>query len=163
MGMKLNKLGYNIDFESIIKTIKNPGRPHVQNALIKAGYFKKVDDVFDQVLGFNKATYINKNKPLANMLINRMRELGGISIIAYPRIYSNLSKTENISQLDLDGLEGFHPSHSKREIQYYLNYASKNNLLVTGGSDYHGWDDKSSAGSFDIDENYLNNFTKLLN
>ena len=65
MGMKLNKLGYNVDFESIIKTIKNPGRPHLGNALIKAGYFKKLDDVFDQVLGFNKSAYVKKNKPLA--------------------------------------------------------------------------------------------------
>ena len=61
------------------------------------------------------------------------------------------------------GLEVFHPAHSKTQIQYYLNYANKNNLLVTGGSDYHGWDNKISVGSFGIDENYLNNFTELLN
>ena len=163
MGMKLNKLGYNVDFESIIKTIKNPMRPHLGNALIKAGYFKKLDDVFEQVLGFNKSAYVKKNKPLANIVINRIRELGGISIIAHPGIYSNLSKTENISQLDLDGLEVFHPAHSKTQIQYYLNYANKNNLLVTGGSDYHGWDNKISIGSFGIDANFLNNFTELLN
>ena len=39
MEMNLNKLGYNVYFESIIKTIKKPGRPHLGNALIKAGYF----------------------------------------------------------------------------------------------------------------------------
>ena len=61
MGIKLYKLGYNVDFESIIKTIKNAGRPHLGNALIKVGYFKKLDDVFDQVLGFNKSAYV-KNK-----------------------------------------------------------------------------------------------------
>jgi hypothetical protein len=38
-----------------------------------------------------------------------------------------------------------------------------NNLLVTVGSDYHGWDNKISVVSFDIDANYLNNFTELLN
>ena len=61
MGMKLNKLRYNVDFESLIKTIKNPGRPHLGNALIKVGYFKKLDDVFDQVSGLNESAYI-KNK-----------------------------------------------------------------------------------------------------
>jgi len=40
---------------------------------------------------------------------------------------------------------------------------NKNNLLVTGGSDYHGWDNKISVGSFGIDANYLNNFTEVLN
>ena len=44
-----------------------------------------------------------------------------------------------------------------------INDYIKNNLLVTGGSDYHGWDNKISVGSFGIDANYLNNFTKLLN
>ena len=60
MGTELNKLEYNVDFESIIKTIKNPGRPHLGNALIKAEYFKKINYVFDQVLGFNKSDYIKK-------------------------------------------------------------------------------------------------------
>ena len=36
---------------------------------------------------------------------------------------------------------------------------NKSNLLVTAGSDYHGWDNKISVGSFGIDANYLNNFT----
>ena len=60
MEMKLYKLEYNVDFESIIKVIKNPGRLHLGNALIKAGYFKKLDNVFDKVLGFNKSAYVKK-------------------------------------------------------------------------------------------------------
>ena len=40
---------------------------------------------------------------------------------------------------------------------------NKNDLLVAGSSDYHGWDNKISMGSFAIDINYLNNFTELLN
>ena len=32
-----------------------------------------------------------------------------------------------------------------------------------GDSDYHGWDNKISLGSFGIDANHLNNFIELLN
>ena len=39
----------------------------------------------------------------------------------------------------------------------------KNNLLVTGGFDYHGCDNQISVGSFGINGNYLNNFPELLN
>ena len=60
MKMKLNTLGYNVDFESIIRAIKNPGRPHLGNAVIKVGYFKKLDDVFDQILRFNKSANVKK-------------------------------------------------------------------------------------------------------
>ena len=60
MEMKLNKLGYGVVFESLIKAIKNPRMPHIGNALIKAGYFKKLDDVFNQIIGFNKSAYVKK-------------------------------------------------------------------------------------------------------
>ncbi len=39
MEMKLNTLGYNVDFESIIKAIKNPGRPHLGNTTNKSRIF----------------------------------------------------------------------------------------------------------------------------
>ncbi len=163
MGLKLKKLGYNIDVDSIIKNVMNPGRPHLGNELIKKGYFKDLDEVFNKVLGLNKPAYIKKNVPSAKLVIKRIRELGGISILAHPGVYENFSKTKLINLLDLDGIEVFHPAHSKKQTQYYLEFTQKHNLLVTGGSDYHGWDDKSSIGSFGINGNYLNNFNKLLN
>lgn len=38
----------------------------------------------------------------------------------------------------LKGIEVFHSSHSKEEMGYYLEIANKYNLLVSGGSDFHG-------------------------
>ena len=163
MGLKLNELGYDIDCEAIIKNTKNPGRPHLGNALIKAGYFKNLNEVFDQVLGFNKPAYIKKDKPSATIVINKIREFGGISILAHPGVYSNLSKIENISSMDLDGIEVYHPDHSQEQTQYYLEYTQKHNLLVSGGSDFHGWDNKKSVGSFGIGVDYLNNIIEKLN
>ena len=51
MNIKFNIFGYNIDFESIIIDIKSLGIPHKGNVLIKAGYFKKHNNVFYQELG----------------------------------------------------------------------------------------------------------------
>ena len=148
MGIKLNELGYDIDFEGIINNIENPGRPHLANALIKAGYFKNINEVFDQVLGFNKPAYIKKNKPSAIIVINKIRDFGGLSILAHPGAYEKHSKIENIFSLDLDGIEVYHPDHSKKQTQYYLEYTQKHNLVVSGGSDFHGWDNKKSVGPF---------------
>jgi len=163
MGLKLNELGYDIDFEAIIKNTENPGRPHLGNALIKAGYFKNLNEVFDQVLGFNKPAYIKKDKPSAIIVINKIRDFGGISILAHPGVYGKHSKIENIFTLDLDGIEVYHPDHSKKQTQYYLEYTQKHNLLVSGGSDFHGWDNKKSVGSFGIGVDYLNNIIGKLN
>ena len=49
---------------------------------------------------------------------------------------------ESIPSLDLDGIEVYHPDHSKKQTQYYLEYTQKHNLLVSGGSDFHDWDNK---------------------
>jgi hypothetical protein len=44
-----------------------------------------------------------------------------------------------------------------------LEYTQKHNLLVSGGSDFHGWDNKKSVGSFGIGVDYLNNIIEKLN
>jgi hypothetical protein len=39
----------------------------------------------------------------------------------------------------LDGLECFHSKHTPAMTEYYLEMAAQNHLLVTGGSDCHGY------------------------
>ena len=38
----------------------------------------------------------------------------------------------------LKGIEVYHSSHSKEEMDYYLKIANKYDLLISGGSDFHG-------------------------
>ena len=38
----------------------------------------------------------------------------------------------------LQGIEVYHSSHTKEEMEYYLSIANQYNLLISGGSDYHG-------------------------
>jgi hypothetical protein len=39
----------------------------------------------------------------------------------------------------LDGLECFHSKHTAAMTEYYLEIAAHHHLLVTGGSDCHGY------------------------
>ena len=41
-------------------------------------------------------------------------------------------------QKGLKGIEVYHSIHSKDDMNYYLEVANKYNLLISGGSDYHG-------------------------
>ena len=43
--------------------------------------------------------------------------------------------TENYK---IDGLECYYTSFNNKQTQFLLNYCQKNNLLISGGSDYHG-------------------------
>jgi hypothetical protein len=38
----------------------------------------------------------------------------------------------------IDGLECYHREFDPQTSQHYFKLARKNNLIVTGGSDYHG-------------------------
>jgi hypothetical protein len=38
----------------------------------------------------------------------------------------------------LDGIEVYYPEHSQAMVNFYLDLAKKLNLLVTGGTDFHG-------------------------
>ena len=39
----------------------------------------------------------------------------------------------------IDGIECFHPSAEEDgKIDYLIDYARKNNLFISGGSDFHG-------------------------
>lgn len=39
---------------------------------------------------------------------------------------------------ELKEIEVYHSSHSKEEMELYLEIAKEYNLLISGGSDYHG-------------------------
>ena len=43
-----------------------------------------------------------------------------------------------IKEYDIDGIECFHPSISLDNQSKYIEYANKNNLLISAGSDFHG-------------------------
>ncbi|HCD51624.1 MAG TPA: PHP domain-containing protein, partial [Balneolaceae bacterium] len=43
----------------------------------------------------------------------------------------------------LDGLECIHPSHNWKLQKHYTEIAEKNSLLLTGGSDFHGYKEQA--------------------
>ena len=47
---------------------------------------------------------------------------------------------------NIDGIECYHYTvNSKEKCDYLLNYAKKNNLLISGGSDFHKVNDIQSV------------------
>lgn len=60
-------------------------------------------------------------------------------MLAHPGQMDNFSAIEEMVKVGLDGIEVYHPSHNKELEKESLSYAKKYNLVVTGGSDYHGF------------------------
>ena len=86
--------------------------------------------------------WINALLPVENgiKLINRA---GGLSFLAHPKLLSLEEKSLykmliQFKTIGLNGIECFHPAHSLNDEEKYLYWAKELDLLVSGGSDYHG-------------------------
>ena len=56
----------------------------------------------------------------------------------------------------LAGLEVFHSDHNETERRYYRQLAEKNNMVMSGGSDFHGiGPNRPGLGSLKIEYRYL--------
>lgn len=132
------------DIKALVNTNHNLGRPDLAKLCIKYGYAKTVQEAFDKYLidAYNKTRQMGKGLPYQEC-IDLILNSGGIPVLAHPKSLE-LSEKEFLTLLKdmircgLMGIEVYHSSHTKEEMQYYLEIANKLNLLVSGGSDYHG-------------------------
>jgi 3',5'-nucleoside bisphosphate phosphatase len=120
------------------------GRPHFARVLIDKGYAANFDEAFRRYLGESAPTYVERYAPYVAAGIQRVLEAGGLPVIAHPiRLgIRDLDAEEafigELRDAGLRGIEVFHSDHSPEDMQRYSGIARKYNLLVTGGSDFHG-------------------------
>lgn len=71
---------------------------------------------------------------------NLIHSTGGIAVLAHPgqNLGGDDQLLEGIISEKIEGIEVFSSYHSRQEAAHYLNFAMRNNLLVTCGSDFHG-------------------------
>lgn len=142
---KLRQLGMNICMEDIQQKTcgKVVGRVHIAKALEKKGYVKNIKDAFDRYLAYGKAAYISKNQITPKEGIQLIRNANGIPVLAHPGTlklsFSALDKTlTELTSYGLLGIEAHYVDNTQSDTMNFLRLAIKHNLLVTGGSDFHG-------------------------
>lgn len=116
----------------------NPGRPHVASVLVSKGYVASHKEAFVRYLGNHVLAPIKNFYTTHTEVIRIVKEAGGATVLAHPnRLYSKDELQQWIND-GLDGLEVIHPSHDYEQQKKFQQLAEENNLLITGGSDYHG-------------------------
>lgn len=114
------------------------GRMHIAKALVKGGWVRTTSEAFRKYIGDKSAAYVLGFNLSPLEAIDLIKGAGGVAVLAHPYI---LRDDELIGQLVSDGLQGlevYYPEHSQSMVNFYLEMAKKFNLLVTGGSDFHG-------------------------
>lgn len=143
---KLNALGIPITMARVeeISGGGQVGRPHIARALLEMGYIKNLQEAFDKYLGWQRAAYVSKFRFPPDQALAMIREAKGIPVLAHPftlglgSAYALKNLVIELQGLGLAGLEVFYSEHTPEQIALYLKLAQELNLLITGGSDYHG-------------------------
>jgi len=142
---KLNRLGVDITEEEIKKVAVGDitGRPHIARVLMSKGYVKTMDEAFDKYLSKDGLAYFKRFELQPIDGIKAIKNAGGIPVIAHPvflrKSYDDMDKLlKELKEYGLAGIEAIYSENSKEDTGNLLRLAIKHQLLVTGGSDFHG-------------------------
>lgn len=119
------------------------GRPHIANILMNKGIVRSFNEAFRSYLGKGKKAWHCRFCYSAIETISAIHRAGGIAVLAHPgQIDSSMKRqpglVRELAMYGLDGIEIYYPSHSRKMKKKLFRLAAEHNLLVTGGSDYHG-------------------------
>ncbi|HLR31244.1 MAG TPA: PHP domain-containing protein [Fodinibius sp.] len=164
---QLSKKGFEIDIEEVKAEAYggNVGRPHIAAVLLKKGYVGTFKEAFirhisDQRLGNIYNEYYTHHK-----VIDTVKKAGGAVVIAHPgKLYTN-KELEQLTDAGVDGIEAIHPSHNYQIQKRIKAFAERHQLLITGGSDFHGRADKYQKyfGIVTINTKYVSRLLNLTN
>jgi len=123
------------------------GRPHIANYLIEKGIVRDKQEAFDKYLVKCDVPKYPLSLAEASELI---RNAGGILVHAHPNDPNGTSLVSITPDLDeqariikeymlnyIDGVECWHSRHDVKTTAFYIGFAKKHGLLMTGGSDCH--------------------------
>ena len=116
-------------------------KQHIMHALIDYGYSthfygKLNDELFNLEHG---SCIVEREYPDVNFVLDLIHSARGIAVMAHPAYYNSFDLLEELaSKGKIDGVEAYHYSADDEQKKKILEIAAKYNLIVTGGSDFHG-------------------------
>lgn len=143
---RLNKLGFQISLEEVNQTVGKVqlGRPHIAYTMMKKGFVSSIDEAFDKFLGTAKPAYVDKERIGCEDAVKMIRNAGGIAVLAHPGLLDIIDENRleslirDLIHMGIGGIEVYYPEHSAEQTELYSELCKKYNLLMTGGTDFHG-------------------------
>lgn len=139
----LQKKGLDISMQAVSEIAEGSpiGRPHIADALLKTGAVESYDAAFRNWIGYGKPGYVEKENIRPAEAVSLAHDAGGIIVLAHPAVNQAGEQIERLVNCGLDGIEVWHPANSQSQRKRFREQADKYDLVISGGSDYHGRDD----------------------
>lgn len=138
---RLRDLGFDLSEDDVLGDVADDctvGRPHVARALVQKGHVKTTREAFDELIGDDAPAHVDSPRLQAADAVAMVRERGGLTSVAHPLIDGLAGSLQELRDCGVDAIEVFHPSHRSDGSRRLIAAAKELNMLVTGGSDYHG-------------------------
>lgn len=143
LANNLSADGYEIDFYELEKRFgNNINRAHFAKVLVETGKVESVEVAFNTILVEGGKYYKGSARPCALSTISDIVSWGCVPVMAHPLLSLDKELLEEFlplaRQRGLVAIEVYYPKFDDAQIEYLKRQASKNDLLLSGGSDYHG-------------------------
>ncbi|HPV65527.1 MAG TPA: PHP domain-containing protein [bacterium] len=185
--LKLKKRGFKINVEKIISEFENyiPVNRLSEKIISNKFNYNKVlkeikkrdkliripreEDIIRELFFSKKGEYLNESYINIDRVIKIKKRIGGQLVFCHPGKYNKYGNnmTEKLKKIGVDGIEILSPHHSVGAVLYSQFLAEDLNLISTGGSDFHRFEEgngkiKSSADWFLIDSRKLRRINEII-
>ena len=144
MITKLSKLGMKIEWQRVLELAQggSVGRPHVAQALFEKDYVSSEKEAFDKYIGHNGPAYVERYKLLPVEAVELIVDARGLPVLAHPADIGGLKElVPKLKGVGLIGIEVYYRGYNSEVIAGLLKIAEQYDLVPTGGTDYHAFND----------------------
>lgn len=161
----LTQLEVEVDFDAVLAEAGPDAaalaRPHLARVLWTQGHVGSVAEAFDRYIGDEGPAFVPVQLLDVAGAIASIHDAGGLAVWAHPPLPMLGGALREFVDAGLDGLECHRPRVVPEDLNRLLNKARQHDLLVTGGSDWHGeW--HGDLGSFHLGREQVAAFLERL-
>lgn len=137
--------GIDITYEKLLE--ENPDavitRSHYAKYLLNHGYTTSMKEAFERYIGDHCKHFIPREKITPMQAVGLINEVGGLAFLAHPTLYHMSDRVlegliKDLKESGLAGIEAVYCTYTQGEEAQMRKFASKYDLLISGGSDFHG-------------------------
>lgn len=149
------------------KGCKSIYKQHIMRALVNYGYATELyGEINDKLFGYpDGECLVTREYPDVNFVLDLIHSSKGIAVMAHPYLYDNIDLLKELIDIGkIDGIEVNHFSANDKQKAELTKLANENDLIITGGSDFHGLYNSTITyiGSHTTDEENLDKLFKLI-
>lgn len=118
-------------------------RAHYARYMLKMGYTTYLKEAFERYIGDHGPYFVPREKITTTQGVELIVKAGGIPVLAHPLLYHmSWDRIQRLTDIllpsGLMAVEAIYTTNTNSDERETREFARRNGLLISGGSDYHG-------------------------